>query len=168
MKPRIKRKDTKKGMTSLEIVVAVMVVLVILCGFVDLTGILNRLNTVSQNTAYVSRVVGRQGGVQSRKIDNFDGRYVTSKELYLNVKQSMNSTGIPDDEWEVRIDGTPIGASTNIPVKDYGSTMKIEVEVDYDWDLTDNFVPMDFSNTSVSENKVFTTYKVRNQGYVQE
>lgn len=168
MKLLQKIRRQKKGMTSFEIVVSVMVVLVILCGFVDLTSILNRLNTVSQNTAYVSRVIGRQGGVQTQEIENFDGRYVTSKELYRNVKQSMNSTGISDDEWEMRIDGMTVTPSSNLPIKDYGTTMGVEVEVSYNWDLTDNFVPMDFSNTKVSENKVFTTYKVRNLDFEQE
>lgn len=160
--------DSKKGMTSLEIIIAVLVVVVIICGFVDLTTILQRTNSVSQNTAYISRVVGSQGGVRTTQIDNFAGTYVTSDDLYRSVKRSMNSSGIEDDDWEVTINGNILNESTNVPLKDYGSRMKIQVSVDYKWGLTSNYVPGDLEGTTTSSNEVFTTHKIRDGNFEQK
>lgn len=162
-----KRPFNKKGVTSLEIVISVMIVLIVLSGFADLTQILRRSNAVSVNTAYISRVVGSQGGLQTRKIANFSGRYVTANELYTNIDRSMRSSGIPDDEWEVRIHGVKLTPATNIPVYDYGSRIPISVSVDYRWGLTDNFIPGSLEGKHESNNVVSTTHKIRDGGFRQ-
>jgi len=163
----LKRKKNKKGMTSIEIVLSVIIVILIVSGFVDLTGILRRSNAVSMNTSYVSRVVGNQGGIQTRKINNFNGRYIPSSELYGNVKRSMNSSGIPDDEWEVKVYGIKLTPNTNIPVFDYGTRIPVEVTVNYKWGLTDNFIPGNLEGVHESKSTVSTTHKVRDGGFTQ-
>lgn len=165
---KLKTRFGKKGVTSLEIVVSVMIVLVILSGFIDLTQILSRSNAVSVNTAYVSRVVGSQGGVQNSVIRNFSGRYVTANELYSNINRSMRSSGISEDEWEVRIHGVKLTPITNLPIYDYGSRIPIDIVVDYKWGMTNNFVPGDLEGTHESKNIVSTTYKIRDGGFRQE
>lgn len=171
MKNRIimfkERLASKKGVTSIEVVMSVLIVIVIISGFVDLTGILRRGNAVSTNTAYVSRVVGNQGGVQTAQVDNFSGRYVNSNELYTNIQRSMRSSGIEDDEWEVRIYGVPLTKGTNLPVYDYGSRIPVVVSVDYKWSFTQNFVPGNIEGTHESKNTVVTTHKIRNSSYRQ-
>lgn len=165
---KIKEKlANKKGVTSIEVVLSVLIVIVIISGFVDLTAILRRGNAVSTNTAYISRVVGNQGGVQTNQIPNFSGRYVTSNELFSNVQRSMRSSGIADDEWEVRIYGVPLSEGTNLPVYDYGSRIPIVVTVDYEWGFTQNFIPGDIEGTHESKNSVVTTHKIRDGGYRQ-
>lgn len=154
-------------MTSLEIAISVLVIVVAIAGLVDLTTILQRTNTVSMNTAYISRVVGSQGGVRTSKIENFAGNYVDSNELYRNVKKSMSSSGIPEDEWEVKIDGRTLTPITNIPLRDYGSKITIETSVDYKWTLTSNVVPGQISGVHTSDNEVYTTHKIRDGGFQQ-
>lgn len=160
-----KKKNRKKGMTSLEVVLCVLVTIVAFCGYIDMSNIMNRMNVLSQNTGYVSRVVGKQGGIRRDEIDNFAGTYVTSEHLYRNVKEAMNSAGIPDREWRVYIDNQRLSPVTNIRTKDYGSTVDIRVEVDYEWTLTQNYVPLNLSGTKDSTGSVFTTHKVRDRTY---
>lgn len=163
----MKKKKDKKGITSLEIAISVLVIVVAIAGLVDLTTILQRTNTVSMNTAYISRVVGSQGGVRNNKIENFAGNYVDSNELYRNVKKSMNSSGIPDEEWEVKIDGRILTPVTNVPLKDYGNKIKIKASVNYKWALTSNVIPGQVSGVHSSDNEVYTTHKIRNGGFQQ-
>lgn len=171
MKDRIitfkERLASKKGVTSIEVVMSVLIVIIVISGFVDLTGILRRGNAVSTNTAYVSRVVGNQGGIQTREVPNFSGRYVNSNELYTNVQRSMRSSGIADNEWEVHIYGVPLSKGMNLPVYDYGSRIPIVVSVDYKWGFTENFVPGNIRGTHTSKNTVVTTHKIRNSSYRQ-
>lgn len=157
----------KKGVTSIEIIMSVLIVIVIISGFVDLTGILRRSNAVSTNTAYVARVVGNQGGIQTSQIKNFSGRYVGSNELYTNIERSMKSSGVKDGEWEVKIYGVPLSKTTNLPVYDYGTRIPIEVSVDYSWGFTQKFIPGNIGGTHTSKNTVSTTHKVRDAGFHQ-
>lgn len=170
LKNLIQKKETlnKKGVTSIEIVVSVLIIVIVVCGFVDLTGILSRTNTMAMNTAYISRVVGSQGGVQTSQISNFSGRYVNSNELYNNVKRSMNSSGIEDDEWEVKIDGVRLTPTTNLRVVDYGSRLPVEVTIGYQWYLTRNYLPGEMKGTKTSKSNVSTTFKIRDGFFSQD
>jgi len=152
-------------LTSLEIVIAVLVTLVAFSGYIDMSNIMNRVNVLSQNVGYVARVVGNQGGIRRNEIDNYAGTYVTSSQLYQNVKASMNHAGIKDGEWRVYIDNQRLTSTANLPVKDYGTKMDVKVVIDYDWTLTGNFVPVNMSGEKESTAQVYTTHKVRNAGY---
>lgn len=160
-------KKNKKGMTSIEIVLSVLIVIMMIAGFVDLTVILRRGNVATTNTAYISRVVGNQGGLQISEIDNFNGRYVGSSEVYRNVKRSMNSSGISDDEWTATIYGVPLTPETNIPVFEYGTKIPITVDVEYEWSFTSNFIPKELKGARKSKAEVVTTHKIRDAGYSQ-
>lgn len=157
--------NLKRGMTSLEIVICVLVTIVAFCGYIDMSNIMNRMNVLSQNTGYITRVVGKQGGVRRDEIANFSGTYVTASHLYNNVKAAMNSAGIEDTEWRVYIDNQRLSPALNVSTKDYGSTIDVRVEVDYAWSLTENYVPLNLSGTKESTGRVFTTHKIRNRSY---
>lgn len=159
------RPEKKKGMTSIEIVLSVLLILIAISGFVDLTNIIRRGTAVSASTAYVSRVVGNQGGIQTKQIKNFSGRYVGSNELYSNIKRTMESSGIPEEDWTVRVYGVTLTPTTNLAVYDYGTSIPITVTVDYEWGFTQNFVPGNIEGTHSSRSSVYTTHKIRDGNY---
>ena len=50
------KQTRKKGMTTLEIVIGMLICIMMLCGLIDVTNILQKTTALSSVNAYVSRV----------------------------------------------------------------------------------------------------------------
>lgn len=168
MKKVRNRIKNKHGMTTIEIAICALIFIVAISGFVDLTQVLNKLNTISQTNSYIARTISKQGGVRTRNIDNFAGEYVTTQELYRNVETSLTRSGIPHNNWELYIDEYKIKPETNTPIRNYGETINIRLDVKYNWTLISNFIPGKITQTKKSYRNVVSTYKIRNESMNSE
>ncbi|AFV21845.1 MULTISPECIES: TadE/TadG family type IV pilus assembly protein [Bacillus] len=153
--------ENKKGVATIEIAICAMLFIIAIGAFIDLSAILSKINSISSTNAYVSRVVGAQGGVKTRTPENFKGEYIHSKELYQNVKNSLERSGLKESDWSMYIDGRRLTSSINVPLKDYGNEITIKLKTNLKWDLLSNFIPGDLTNNQTSERTVVSSFKVR-------
>ena len=151
----------KRGVASIEIAISAMLFIIAVGAFIDLSAILSKINSISTTNAYVSRVIGAQGGVSTRQPENFKGEYINSKELYQNVKNSLGRSGLKESDWTMYIDGRKLTNNTNVPLKDFGKEITLTLESDLKWDLFSNFIPGEVTNHQTSERTVVSSFKVR-------
>lgn len=170
---RIKEKwKNRKGVGSIEIAISSLIVIMMIAGLVDMINIMQRFDTTSQATNYVSRIIQKQGGVQTNRIENFQGKYTTTSVLYNNVKDMMDANGIPEEDWELTLtleNGVdyPIKPSTNVPLVNFGNRILVTLAVDYEWNMLSNVVPGDIGGTRKSMKEVLSGYQIRDSKEVK-
>lgn len=165
IKEKIMNINSKRGINSLSMVAGVLMAFVAIGGLADLTILQTKFSVVSAQTGYVSRTVANQGGITTRKIENYHGKYVSSQELYFNVKDAMNNSGIADGEWRVYIDGKELTPSTSVRIHNYGEKIPIVVNIDYRWAFSSKFIPGGLENTRTSKTESSSTYRIRNKEF---
>lgn len=160
---------SKKGFSSIEIAIGAMVFLIAVCGLVDLTSVLRKLNTMSVQSSYIARTVGRQGGIRPSTPTNYDaGDYVTSSELYNNVKKSFNMSGVPDTMWTATVNGVTLTPTTSLPIITYGTDIPIKITIKYNWGLISNFIPGKITQSKQSYRTVVSSFKLRNGSFITD
>lgn len=164
----IKKIKEKKGSVSIETVISSILILILICGFVDLTTILRKQTVISSSAKYVARTVGLQGGIDTYKPPQFKGDYVSNKELYYNLNNIFSDAGIKEDKWEVYIDNHKLTPSLSTKIYDFGQPINIRVEVKYSWSLLSNFIPGKFENKRIAERIIDSSYKVRDGNFLSE
>lgn len=163
----------KKGASSIEIAIGTIIFIIAVCGFVDLTVILKKINTISTTTTTISRILGQQGGVASKAPNGYAGKYITSPELYNSIYESFHSSGINDKDWNIYINnvefvGTKNGSVQKFGTYDYGKPIKVEVKVKYDWTLLSNFIPGKITQSKSSTRNTVSSFSIRNGGFNTE
>ena len=169
MVKKLKNKlKNKKGIGSLEIVISALIVIMMVAGLIDMIQITQRLDTTSQATGYVARVVQKQGGVQPHEIDNFSGKYVPTSVLYGNVRDMMDVNGIPEEDWTLKLTAGgntyTINEGTALPLVDYGHRIKVTIETKFKWHILSSMMPGDLGSGSSSSREVLSGYQVRDGG----
>lgn len=160
---RIKEKlGDKKGMTTLEIAISAFIIIVALTGFIDMVKVSQKLDTASSITGYVGRVVGNQGGVRTTAPKHQYGNYVTSEQLYREVKTILENGGVKESDFKLYVDGKRFKEGTNIALKDFGERIPVKLEVTYEWELISSATGLDMKNTKESSRTVVSSFKVRN------
>lgn len=150
------------GSISLEVAICSLLFIVCVAGFTDLTVILRKINTISVQSNYIARTVGRQGGIRNSCPDGYVAEdYVSSSQLYENVKKSFAMSGITEDQWSVKIDGRDFKSNTNLPIKTYGTDIPVTVSIKYDWTLLSNFIPGTITQTKDSNRIIVSSFKQR-------
>lgn len=163
----------KKGASSIEIAIGVLIFIIVVCGFIDLTIILKKINTVSTTTTTVARILGQQGGIGSKAPEGHHGDYITSTELYANIYKSFELSGIKDKDWDIYINNVPFVGSKNGSVQkfgtyDYGKPINVKIKMKYGWTLINNFIPGQITQTKTSKRNVVSSFSIRNGGYKSE
>lgn len=171
---KIKEKwKERKGFGTIEIVISSFIVIMMIAGLVDLLSIIEKFETASQATSYVSRIVQKQGGVQKSRIDNYHGKYTTSKTLYNNVKDMMEANGIEDEDWTLKLKVASnnkvytIKENTDVPLNTYGNRIKVMLTVKYRWACVSAFFPGEISGARTSTKEVLSGYKIRDNKELQ-
>lgn len=152
------------GMTSLEVGITVLIVLMALGGFVDMVNNSQKLDTASSVTGYVGRVVANQGGIRTAPTEHHVGNYVTSQQLYREVQMILQNGGIPEEDFTLLINDREIKSDTNMPLLDFGERMKVELKVRYGWDMIAMMNPVNLDSEKVSSREVISSFKVRDGG----
>lgn len=169
---RLKDKwKNKKGFGSIEIVISSLIVIMVVAGLVDTIQITQRLDTTSQAVGYVARVVQKQGGVQTKEIANYSGKYTTTSVLYNNVKSMMEANNIKDTEWNLYLKNgdtqTEITKKTNFPIINYGKRITVTLKVKYNWNTLSIVLPGVMGGTRESSRQVLSGYQIRDDAKMQ-
>lgn len=147
------------------LIVGVLIAFITISGLADVTALQTKFSVLSQQTGYVSRAVSKQGGVTPTQIDNYHGKYITSNELYTNVKRAMNHAGIEDDEFSVYIGGHLLSPITETPVYDYRERIPVTITIQYNWDFISSFFKPTGKRSRTSQTEVVSTHKIRSSGF---
>lgn len=164
--------SNKKGMNTIEMAIITILSIICVCGLLDLTNIMKKHNAISTTANYVTRVMGKQGGVQQAKPAMYPGEYITSSQLYDEVKLNMNSAGIEDGNWEVRVtipgDGTkPLKEDSNYKIATHGEDMKIQLEAHYNWTMLAQVIPITPTGYNIANRETNSKFKVRTWNKVE-
>lgn len=160
----------KKGINTIETAIISIILLMCIGGMMDLNNVIKKFNATSSTTSYISRTISKQGGVRMSKPLSFNGEYVTSQELYEDVKSALNKSGIKDTEWSVTINGVKLQPNSNLAIVTYGNTMKVNLTINYKWNFVSQFNGGN-SFQKVSNRVIMSTFKNRtssNAGTVVE
>lgn len=149
-----------KGLNTIETAILSVIILTCIGGLIDLNSIMKKFNATSSTASYISRTIAKQGGVRINKVPQYNGDYVTSRVLYNDVKKILNDAGVKDSEFTVKIDGTLLSPSTNLPIRSYGTSMKVELNIRYKWNFISQVTGVGSFNKS-SHRTVNSTFKNR-------
>lgn len=130
----------KKGLNAIQTAIGVFIVLICICGFIDLTTTMYKFNALSSTATYVTRIIEKQGGINPTPPKSFVGEFVPTAELYNDIKAIMNNAGIADDKWEVFVNNVKVAGNNYGIIKYYGEDIKVEVRIKYSWNMVKNFI----------------------------
>lgn len=153
--------SNKKGMTTIEVAISVMLVVMALAGFVDMVNNSQKLDTASSVTGYVGRVVANQGGIQTTPTEHHVGNYVSSDQMYREVKSILENGGIPEKDFSLTINNLEITPGTDMEVQDFGERMRVELKIHYKWDLMSQMLPGVLDGEQISSRTVISSFKTR-------
>lgn len=164
----------KKGVSTIEIVIGVLIFIVVLCFMMDLLILMWKFSVIAQTNTEVARIAGIQGGFLNTPPDAYPGgnkNYVTISELESMLNDKFKSAGIASNEWEIRIGGnggiTKNGAKR--PVRfDYKETFSVEISVDYRWDFMSNILPGNLRQTITSKRPAMSEWKYNYDNWLGE
>lgn len=87
------RFHNKKGMNTIETVIIIMILLLCILTMLDLMEITQKMSSTTSAVNYVTRLVGRQGGISNGEPEGFSnyghGSYVTSNSACSILNQSL-------------------------------------------------------------------------------
>lgn len=173
---KIKKKNEnildEKGMNSIELAIITLMAIMCICALLDLTNIMKKQNAISTTANYITRVVGKQGGVREVKPEMYPGEYITSQQLYEAVRKNMLSAGIDETDWTVRITvpGNSVEKLTshsNFKLVTHGQPIKIQLEAHYNWTMLSQVIPMKPTGSNVANRETDSKFKVRELNEVQ-
>lgn len=168
----IKLLKNKKGMSTLDFIINVFILLMLFAFLMDLFVIAYRQYQVTHLTNDVIRVISKQGGVARNTPYNFPGgneNYLTKSEFEQLMKNrlegmkitnykislSKKNTGSPSGEYTLHY---PNYSQTDFNV-DYQEYIKLEVKYEYKWSLISSFLPIPLKGEFVSTKIGYSEYK---------
>ncbi|WP_214688645.1 MULTISPECIES: hypothetical protein [unclassified Exiguobacterium] len=151
-----------KGLTSIELGLTGLITVYALAGFVDMVNMSQKLDTASSVSGYVGRVVGNQGGVMTQPSTHHLESYVTTPQLYREVKNTLAKGGFAEDDFTLEINGRTISPETSLPIIEFGERIPVTLTVRYEWDYLSDIVPGVVGGEKVSKRQVISSFKVRN------
>lgn len=161
----------KKGLNTIELVIIAFAVMICISGLLDLTNIMKKHNAVSTTINYVTRTVGKQGGLQTSKPAQFPDEYISNAKLYTDVKKNLENSGIESDKWHlyITVEGQPkreIKANTIVPTVTYGKKMQIELSFEYDWKVLSSVTPFRLKGNNTANRQTYSKFKIRNSSSI--
>lgn len=100
LKEKIRQMKEKKGMNTIETVIIVVIILLIIMTMLDLMEVTQKMSATTSAANYVTRLVGRQGGISNAIPANFSsyghGSYVTTESacdiLNISLQKAFSVT----------------------------------------------------------------------------
>lgn len=170
-----KRLFNSKGITTIEIAISAMIIIIGLAGFLDMVNMSQKLDTTSSVTGYVGRVVAGQGGITETVNTSNNGYYVTTTQLYREVKETLAGGGISEEDFTLRINGVVIKPGVNInppvikePNRPQTKEMNINLNVDYKWNFISGVLGTELKSKQSSKKTVISTFKIREGNFVDK
>lgn len=164
----------KKGASTIEIVIGMMIFLITLCFLTDLLILLWKFSVIAQTTTQVARLTGIQGGANYSCPNAWPGgnaNYININEINSAVQEKFESAKIVSNEWNMSIGSGNIGKSgirktNNI---DYKNTFDVITTVDYRWDFTSNILPfVNLKHTITAKRPAMSEWKYNYEEWIGE
>lgn len=172
MQKLIRGAKDKKGVSSLEIVIGLLIFLIVFCFLLDLLILIWKFSVIAQTNTQVARIAGIQGGASTSPPAGYPGgssNYITITELNKIVRDKFDSAGIKSTEWEARVGNGRIGRSGNTTAyHDYKDDFTVEITVDYRWDFMSNILPGNLRQTIVSKRPAMSEWKYNYDSWIGE
>lgn len=169
---RFKEKHNgKKGITTIENVVNVMIFLIVLALLVDLLILGWKFSVISQTNSYVTRTAGLQGGILSSAPAGYPGgntAYIGTAEMKDKIDSYFSGAGFEAGDYEVRVNGRNVSSGYSTGEIDYRENISTEITVDYEWQLISNFVPGNLKQSIESTRGSVSEFKYRYDTWVGE
>ena len=169
----VKRLKNNKGFSNIELVLGTLIILTLVCAIADFSKTSAADSSVSALANYVSETISEQGGLNTKAPDNYPGNYTTSATLIDNITTSMNSIGIPEDDWTLSIEGPgnsgfiEVTRNTNTGTYPYKSQVTIRLTYSNGFDLLNQNLPTELPELSRQlVRRTVTTYFERSNGSI--
>lgn len=164
MQKSIYKLKEKKGVSTIEIVIGMLIFLIALCFLTDLLMLLWKFSVIGHTTTQVARLTGIQGGALTSSPPSWPGgnaNYTTISDVQGIVEDKFQSAGIASNEWNMSIERGSIGsggtkASERI---DYTENFEVVTTVDYRWDFVSNILPIDLNQTITAKRPAMSEWK---------
>ena len=137
----------REGSSMIEFAMALFIFVIVTAFIVDMLFVGHKRFLIARETTDISRTLAVQGGVASAVPVGYPGgdrAYLTSKELYLKLDDTMSGANIERDEWSVKlteyntsgeiIRNIQLTPQTSFKI-DYMNSMDIEIDATYNWKL---------------------------------
>lgn len=147
MQKAIYKIKNKRGISTIEIMIGMLIFLVTLCFLTDLLMLLWKFSVVAQTTTQVARITGIQGGALASAPTDWPGgagNYVNISGIHRIVEEKFETAGISSSEWTMKIGGGNVGKDGTRATGqiDYTDNFTVEAIVNYHWDMTSNILPL--------------------------
>lgn len=146
MKKFSKKLKEKKGMSTIEFAIGMLILVTMLIFFCDLFKISYTYYVANQQLNYVARTVGIEGGVHAVEPTGFPEKYYTSGDVLKSMEDGFKGAGVKPSDFSVVIrdvntdKSITLTPSSNITV-DYTKGVNVEVNVKYKWNLLSQILP---------------------------
>lgn len=154
--------EESKGLSAIELGISTLIVLLCICFFIDLTTNIYKFNALSSTATYVTRIVEAQGGIAPTSPSGYKSEFVSTADIYKDVKKIMNNAGVKDSEFDVKVNGISLTNPNAKSLKYYGETISVSVEINYSWGLVKNFIGLNNNYTKSTTRYAKSTLINRN------
>jgi hypothetical protein len=174
-------KTSKKGVSGIELAIGSLVAIVVFSALLDYLIIANRSQAMSSTMTYVSKTLANQSCVASSISKCGSGyvtsyiknkKFVTTSQLYSQIKSIMDSERIPESQWTVLVGTNPNNLKAIDPTNnpniggfgDYGTRIYVEIRIQYRWQTLSSYIPGNAAwKTMSSRQSILSVYKIRDK-----
>lgn len=165
-------KKDKKGMTSIEVVIGVLIFVIIFSFLLDIMIVSWKFSVVAQTNTEVARITGLQGGALTSAPDGYPGGnsgYITINKLNDLVSEKMKTAGFKDSDWSMSIGSGGIGSNGVRSARyDYQETFTTKLEAKYRWEFMSNWIPGNLEQTIRSKRISISEWKYNYNNWIGE
>lgn len=163
----------KKGSSTIEIVIGLMMFVLVLGFLLDLIMLTWKFNVVGQTNTQIARIASIQGGVLSSAPYSYpggDANYINIYQMKNIVEDKFQSAGISPNNWTVYIGNGRITSSSAIPSSqyDYKQDFNTSITVTYTWEYMSKMLPGNFTQTITSKRPAMSEWKYNYDSWIGE
>lgn len=156
----------KRGMSSLEMVIAILIFIVLFAAFVDIAVIGIKFNTTTQAVQYVTRVAAVQGGIMNSTPTGYPGgsaNYVTRSEMISHLNEVMGESGLEPEDWSITLNGVSLKGGQH--QADYMQSLQVRIRVNYEWQMLSGMLPGNFKFFMENQRSTVSEFKYSSSGW---
>lgn len=162
MYEKISKLKSKKGMSTIEVVIGVLVFMLVFGFMLDLVMLTWKFNAIAQTNTQLARIAGIQGGILSSAPAHWpggNGSYMSRSEMQSMVADSFSSAGIRSGDYTIDLPNRRY---------EYGETFETEITVDYEWEYMSMMLPGNFRQSITSVRPAMSEWKYDYNSWIGE
>lgn len=151
----------KKGLSSLEFVISILIFMLLFAPFIDIVVIGVKFGASTQAVQHVTRIVGVQGGMLSSAPTGYPGgatSYNTGSQVDNQVTNMLSKAGIKEGDYSIKVGGSPI---TSGVAYDYMDDIDVTMRVNYKWEMLSMMLPGEFDFYLTNNRSTVSEFRYR-------